>query len=242
MTSARRAESDYAFSFGSVAETYERARPLYADEAIDWIAEQLPLGRVLDLAAGTGKLTRQLAARGVDVVAVEPDPDMRAVFGRVLPEVELHAGRAEDIPLPDASVDAVTVGQAFHWFDAERALVEMRRVLRPGGGIALLWNRWDAEDPLLGAVDRLLDEVRPPFGERPGPGDRRSFHQRRPMTVDAIVAWASSTSGFINARRDDQERIVREIRRLGADHAGWVSIRTDVQLTDGSSGMRATIS
>lgn len=234
--------SDYALSFGSVAETYERARPLYADEAVDWIAERLPFGRVLDLAAGTGKLTQQLVARGVDVVAVEPDPGMRAVLRRVLPDVELHDGFAENIPLADASVDAISVGQAFHWFDGERALAEMRRVLRPGGGVALLWNRWDAEDPLLGAVDRLLADVRPPFGERPGIAEKRSFRQRRPMTVDAIVDWASSTSGFINARREQQERIVREIRRLGADHTGWVSIRTDVQLTDGSSGMRATSS
>lgn len=170
--------SDYAPSFGSLAETYERARPR------------------------TGKLTQQLVARGVDVVALEPDPDMQAVLRRVLPDVELHEGFAEDIPLADASVDAITVGQAFHWFDGER----------------------------------------PPFGERPGIAEKRSFRQRRPMTVDAIVEWASSTSGFINARREQQERIVREIRRLGADHTGWVSIRTDVQLTDGSSGMRATSS
>jgi ubiquinone/menaquinone biosynthesis C-methylase UbiE len=234
--------SEYALSFGSVAETYERARPPYAEEAVDWIVERLPARRVLDLAAGTGKLTRQLVARGADVVAVEPDPDMRAVFRRVLPDVEMREGFAEAIPLPDASVDAITVGQAFHWFDAERALAEMRRVLRPGGGFALLWNHWDKDDPLLGAVDRLLQDVRPGFGERPVVGETRSFHEQRSMSVDAIVEWASSTSGFVNARREEQERIASEIRILAADYSGSVSIRTDVQLTDGSSGMRATSS
>ena len=131
MISARRAVSDdrYRYSFESVAELYERSRPAYAEDAVAWAAGRLGLGpgrRVLDLAAGTGKLTRQLLALGVDVVAVEPGDEMRGVLERVLPEVEVLAGRAEQIPLPDASVDAVAVGQAFHWFDPEPALAEMR--------------------------------------------------------------------------------------------------------------------
>jgi ubiquinone/menaquinone biosynthesis C-methylase UbiE len=223
----------YRYSFDGVAEQYERARPLYADGAVAWIAERLAIragSRVLDLAAGTGKLTRQLVALGADVVAVEPGDEMRRVLERVVPEAEVLAGTAEEIPLPDASVDAVTVGQAFHWFDAERALAEIRRVLRTGGGAALLWNYWDKEDELLGAVDRLLQEVRPTVDGRPDLGEVRSFLQRRPMTVDAIVEWAGSTSGFINAPPETQRRIVREIRRLAADYEGEVSIRTNVVL------------
>jgi len=230
----------YRFSFETVAEQYERARPLYADAAVAWAAERLGIGpgtRVLDLAAGTGKLTRQLLALGAEVVAVEPGDEMRGVLRRVLPEVEAHAGRAEQIPLPDASVEAITVGQAFHWFDPPPALAEMRRVLRPGGGFALFWNQWDAQDPLLGAVDALLRPLRPAAVDPPDwraelgvVPEQRRFRQRRPMTVDAIVEWAGSTSGWVNAPRAEQERLEREIRRLAEGYGGEASIRTDVVL------------
>ncbi|HET7568905.1 MAG TPA: class I SAM-dependent methyltransferase [Gaiellaceae bacterium] len=245
----------YRCSFETVAEQYERARPLYADAAVDWIAERLGLGaraRVLDLAAGTGKLTRQLVARGFDVVAVEPGDEMRGVLERVVPGVEARFGTAEEIPLPDGSVDAVTVGQAFHWFEPERAFAELRRVLRPGGGFALLWNQWDDDDPLLGPVDRLLAAIRPEavagatWREAcPVPLEERRFRQRRPLGVEAIVEWAGSTSGFVNASPADRERIAAEIRRLGAGHDGLVSVATEVfvgQFSDGSSGIRATSS
>src|SRR6478672_5677183 len=162
-TSAHRAVSEldrYRLSFDSVAEVYERARPTYAPAAVAWIAEQLPFGRVLDLGAGTGKLTRQLVALGADVVAVEPGDEMRRVFRRVLPDVEVHAGGAEAIPLPDASVDTVTVAQAFHWFDRDAAFAEMHRVLRPGGGYAVLWNEDDHEDELMKAIDSVVDTLR----------------------------------------------------------------------------------
>jgi len=134
-----------------VAEAYERSRPGYAPTALAWLAERIGIGpgrRVLDLAAGTGKLTRQLLTLGADVVAVEPGDEMRGVLVRVVSEAETLAGSAEAIPLPDAAVDAVTVGQAFHWFRTEEALGEIHRVLRPGGALALLWNEWDHQDPL----------------------------------------------------------------------------------------------
>ncbi len=224
--------ASYRYSFETVAEQYERNRPPYADEAVAWVAERLgivPGSRVLDLAAGTGKLTRQLLALGAEVVAVEPGDEMRAVLERVLPDVEALAGVAEAIPLPDASVDAVAVGQAFHWFDHDAALAEIRRVLRPGGGLGLLWNRWDEADPLLAAVDELLRVARPPIAERRDLGCRveeRTFHQRRPLSIDQIVGWASSTSGWVNSPREEQERLEREIRRLGEGYAGEVSIAT----------------
>src|SRR3954469_20179657 len=163
-TSARRAVSEkdrYRLSFGSVADIYERARPLYAPEALEWLRGRLPLRRVVDVGAGTGKLSRQLAALGTDVVAVEPDEAMRAVFARVLPEIELLAGSAEELPLPDGSVDAVTAAQAFHWFDLERALPELHRVIRPGGGIAVLWNEWDDDDARIHALNEIVKRRRP---------------------------------------------------------------------------------
>ena len=125
----------YRFSFEGVAEQYERARPLYSDEAVAWLVERLGIGpgwTVLDLAAGTGKLTRQIVALGAAVVAVEPGDEMRGVLERVVPAAEALAGTAEEIPLPAGSVDAVTVGQAFHWFRQQEAYASCWR------------NQWNA--------------------------------------------------------------------------------------------------
>ena len=137
-----------ARSFDGLAAEYERGRPEWPDAALDAMTRRLGLDRgstVLDLAAGTGKLTRALAPRFAEVVAVEPLDGMRAVLERLVPGVRTVAGAAEDIPLDDASVDAVVVAEAIHWFDPVAAVAEMARVLRPGGGVAVLYNRRDHE-------------------------------------------------------------------------------------------------
>jgi ubiquinone/menaquinone biosynthesis C-methylase UbiE len=129
-----------AQQFASVADAYERGRPEYAPAVVGALAAELrisPGGPVLDLAAGTGKLTRALVAGGYEVTAVEPQEAMRAHLAQKAPGARALAGVAEAIPLPDASVEAVTVADGFHWFDRPRALAEIRRVLRPGGGLAL---------------------------------------------------------------------------------------------------------
>jgi SAM-dependent methyltransferase len=145
--------------FDRVAAEYARARPDYPDEGLDWLLARTGLragDRVLDLAAGTGKLTRSLQARGLRVVAVEPLPAMRAQLALALPEVPVLDGSAERIPLEAGSLDAVLVGQAFHWFEPFAALDEIARVLRPGGWLALLWNLWDLGDPAQAALDRIV--------------------------------------------------------------------------------------
>jgi SAM-dependent methyltransferase len=136
-----------ASGFGAAAAAYERGRPSYPPEALDRVIAALELdgtGAVLDLAAGTGKLTRLLLPRCAHVVAVDPSPGMLDVLRDALPEAEVRTGEAEAIPLPDGAVDAVFVGEAFHWFGTPAACAEIARVLRPGGaGLALLWNRAD---------------------------------------------------------------------------------------------------
>ncbi|WP_126635104.1 class I SAM-dependent methyltransferase [Embleya hyalina] len=135
--------------FGSGADRYHRARPAYRPEVIAYLHGAVDLGpgrEVLDLAAGTGRMTAELVALGADVTAVEPSEAMRATFARALPEVPLHIGSAEEIPFPAGSFDAVVVAQAFHWFDGPAALREIARVLRPGGGLVLLWNERDESD------------------------------------------------------------------------------------------------
>jgi len=156
----------------ATADVYERGRPDYPAAAVARIVERLGLrpGRtVLDLATGTGKLTRLLRPSGATVVAVEPIAEMRAELEQRVPGVSVLAGTAEQIPLPDGTVDAVTVASAFHWFDAERALREIRRVLVPTGGLALVWNARDERSPLQQALSELMAPLR---GDAPERSDR----------------------------------------------------------------------
>ena len=144
-------------SFGAAAAAYAEHRPGYAEAAVCWALEPVRDGRpvrVADVGAGTGKLTATLVGLGAEVTAVEPDPQMLAELRRTMPEVSSVPGSAEEIPLPDASLDAVLAGQAMHWFDMDRALPEIARVLRPGGVLAGLWN---VDDDRVGWVAGLAE-------------------------------------------------------------------------------------
>lgn len=143
-------------SFGVVARDYAEHRPDYPADGIRWVLGGVA-GRALDLAAGTGKLTAGLLSLGLEVTAVEPDESMRTELSRRFPQVEALAGTAEEIPLASRSVDAVLVGQAFHWFDQAAALDEIGRVLRPGGVVGVLWN---GEDDSVEWVAGLLEVAR----------------------------------------------------------------------------------
>jgi SAM-dependent methyltransferase len=152
-------------AFGLAAAEYERGRPTYPPAVGELLARELGLGpgvRVCDLGAGTGKFTRLLLSLGCEVVAIEPVDGMRGQLAQLLPGVEVRAGTAEAMGLPAAAVDAVTVAQAFHWFDASTALAEIQRVLRPGGGLALVWNVRDEAVPWVARLTEVIDWYKRP--------------------------------------------------------------------------------
>ena len=211
-----------ARSFGAVAAAYAEHRPGYPAAAVDWALAPAPGADVLDLGAGTGKLTDALVGRpGVRVTAVDPDPEMLAQLRRRLPHVDAREGAAEAIPLPDASVDAVLVGQAVHWFDLDLALPEIARVLRPGGVFAGLWNGddvtvdWVAGYQDAAAVRRRVPDV---GGERemPLPGFTARAYQRFrhlvPTTVDGLVATLSTHSWALISDPIDRDDAMARIR------------------------------
>jgi SAM-dependent methyltransferase len=151
-----------AAAFDRAVGAYAATRPGYPEQALDHLVDEAALApgsRVLDLAAGTGKLTASLVERGYVVTAVEPLPGMRARLTEDVPGARVLEGRAERIPLPDGSVDVVTVGQAFHWFEPEQALDEIARVLVPSGSLALCWNLWDLSDDAQAALDAIVSPL-----------------------------------------------------------------------------------
>lgn len=151
-----------AKGFAAGVDAYERGRPSYSPEAIAHIVRELRIGpgkTVLDLAAGTGKLTRELVPSGAKLIAVEPIPEMRAKLAATVPQAEIRDGTAEAIPADNHSIDAVVVGQAFHWFDGIRALSEIRRVLRPDGALALIWQSRDASVPWVAKLNQIIDRA-----------------------------------------------------------------------------------
>lgn len=227
MTSARRAVSELhpaTRGFGLAADAYERGRPDYPAAAIDWLVDRLDLrpGRtVVDLAAGTGKLTRLLVPSGAEVIAVEPIAEMRAKIetARVL------EGTAEAIPLPDESTDAVTVAQAFHWFRAEDALAEIRRVLRPGGGLALVWNIRDERDPIHAATSAIMQplEEKVPRGAKQNWSDvidateTATFDHEQLVDEDAFVERFTSVSFVAAASAEQRAEVEEQLRALVRD-------------------------
>lgn len=212
-----------SLSFGSAAAAYERGRPSYPPEAIDWL---LPAGAhdVLDLGAGTGKLTTRLVERGLAVVAVDPIAEMLEVLRTSLPATRALLGTAEEIPLEDNSVDAVLVAQAWHWFDPSRAIPEVTRVLRPGGRLGLVWN---TRDERLGWV-RELGEIIGSDGDPhrtqvtlPEPFTDTARHQvewTNYLTPQALIDLVASRSYCITSPTDVRTKTLDQVRELLATH------------------------
>lgn len=224
-----------ARGFGLAAEAYERGRPDYPDEAVAWLMQELRLGpsaTVLDLGAGTGKLTRQLVPTGATIVAVEPLESMRRRLASALPGVAALAGTAEAIPLPDRSVDAVVVAQAFHWFRGEVALREIHRVLGPGGRLGLIWNVRDDSVDWVARLTEILDahaegiprfkheEWKAPFATTRlfGPLRERRFAHAQVMDEPTLIDRIESVSFIATLPPDEHEDVLRRVKRLVETH------------------------
>jgi SAM-dependent methyltransferase len=226
-------------SFGSVAADYDRYRPGPPAQALDWL---IPPGAqaVLDLAAGTGAVTRALIGRAARIIAVEPDERMRAVLAASCPDAEVLAGRGEDIPLPDASVDAVVISAAWHWLDPERAVPEIARVLRVGGTLGVIWNSRDARVPWVAEINALARDSRE--ADRPpddAPGSRRrhrtvEFPPGAPMsepeeltvkyslamTSEELLGLLGTYSGVITLDPDQRAQFSQRVRAF-LDRQPW---------------------
>jgi SAM-dependent methyltransferase len=214
-----------AASFDRAAAVYQATRPSYPDDAVRWSVP--PEARdVLDLAAGTGKLTARLVALGWHVVAVEPSDAMRAELTAALPGVEALPGTAERLGLPDASVDAVTIAQAWHWVDPPAASAEIARILRPGGQVAPIWNvrdqttdwvaRWTE---IVHRGDTLETSYRDPqLSDAFTEPEHATFHWAQPLRTADLRTLAASRSHLILLPPDERDALLDEIDRLVATH------------------------
>ncbi|HEX9765483.1 MAG TPA: methyltransferase domain-containing protein [Nitriliruptorales bacterium] len=239
-----------AAGFDRAALAYERGRPSYPPPAVEWLVATTGLGPrsvVIDLAAGTGKLTRLLVASGARVIAVEPVAGMRRVLVDLVPEAEALDGTAETIPVASGSVDVVTVAQALHWFDVPAALAEIHRVLRPDGWLALVWNRRLLDEPIHQEVSAIFDPYRgatpshhkhetwsPALQDSPlfEATHERSFANTQELDEGGLVDRVLSTS-FIAALPEDQRQGVEgAVRGLARSHGGHVTLpyTTDLHL------------
>jgi SAM-dependent methyltransferase len=227
-----RARGPYT-AFAEVADAYERGRPGYPEPAVRWLVGDVPCD-VVDLGAGTGKLTRSLDALGHRVTAIEPLDEMRAELHTALPGVRALAGNAESIPLPNAAVDVVTCAQAFHWFDHTAALPEIARILRPGGRIALVWNSRDDRDPWMARLSALIgnetvsdSDVYAPFHASAlfEPVETAEFTLEQLLDRDGLLDLVLSRSYCAKLPPAERQPILEAVGRLYDETAGSAGVR-----------------
>jgi SAM-dependent methyltransferase len=214
-------------SFDDAVQLYERARPSYPVEAVRWMVGG-DARDVVDLGAGTGKLTRVAVEAGYAVTAIEPLAGMRAELSRQLPGLTALAGSAEEIPLPDRSVDALLVAQAWHWFDETRAVPEIARVLRPGGALGIVRNDMDDRVPWVRRMRELTKEVAgpviaqeedanrwsPPLEPEFGPPEWTTFEHALSQDLDTLLAGLASRSYFITMRPEERDALLADVGEL----------------------------
>jgi SAM-dependent methyltransferase len=245
VSDARSPERQRSLSFGQEAAAYERGRPSYPPEAIDWLLQD-GARDVLDLGAGTGKLTIRLVERGLSVIAVDPIPEMLEVLSGSLPDTPALLGTAEEIPLPDNSVDSVLVAQAWHWFDPERAVAEVARVLRPGGRLGLVWNTRDERLGWVKDLGRIVGHEDDPFNQKvtlPAPFTDVERHQvewTSYLTPQALIDLVASRSYCITSPTEVRTRTLAKVRELLATHPALVNT-TGLALPYVTVGIRATL-
>jgi SAM-dependent methyltransferase len=237
--------------FGRGARDYEAGRPSYPVAAVDLIVAEFEIGPstfVVDVGAGTGKFTRLLVPTGARLLAVEPVAEMRAVFSEAVPGVEIVEGTGESLPLGDGSVDVVTAAQSFHWVDPVRGAAECHRVLRQGGGVALLWNSRDTTIGFTRRIKELMDRVagtapryasehdddwKDAFANHGGftALQVRQFRLDHPTSLDATLARVSSTS-YVSAMDDAARAAVLDEVRTILDEEGVGETFTEPYVTE----------
>jgi SAM-dependent methyltransferase len=215
--------TDGGASFDSVAADYERYRPDYPPAVVARLVSDLGIAPgtvVADVGAGTGKLTRALAATGARTIAVDPGAELLEILKRQAPAADALQGTAEELPLETASVDAAVAAQAYHWFDAARAVPELHRVLRPGGRLGLVWTWWDEADPrqaplieLLGGPRRFTDLPSAPWFELV---ERTTLRTTRPMTRELLVGRFTTSSAYAATPDRDRERLLARVEAIAA--------------------------
>jgi SAM-dependent methyltransferase len=230
-----------ALAFGPKANEYEKGRPDYPPGAVGWLVDALRINNsstVVDLAAGTGKLTRLLVSTGARVIAVEPVAGMREVLSSVVPAAEVLEGTAEQMPLPDSSAGAVTVAQAFHWFRGAEALAEIHRVLVPQGRLGLIWNRRDMDQPVQSELAGVMKDHR---GDTPsqetgawmaafretqlfGPLTEADFSMEQVVDREQLVARVLSVSFMAGLPSDEQARVANEVDEIAGRYGDPVTL------------------
>lgn len=253
--SSRRKQRAAAWSGAAAAEAYERLRPGYPAEAVEWLLPDDAV-RVLDLGAGTGKLTRSLLEGEREVVAVDPSAEMLQVLAAAVPGVATQVGTGESIPLPAGSVDAVLCAQAWHWVDAEAGCAEIARVLRPGGTFGLVWN---ADDVRVGWVEELQALKHGARGASTGQGaggevltgelgisdaflepEEAEFEWSVPYALDDLVDLVATRSYILTAPPDERDRLVAEVRDLLTNHPQTAG-RAMIDLPMATTCVRTTV-
>jgi SAM-dependent methyltransferase len=227
-----------ALSFGQVAEDYEATRPDWPLEPFTQVLEHFGVRErpdVVDIAAGTGKVTRTLARFAGTLVAVEPDPALRGVMQRVVPGVEVLAGTAEELPLPSASRDVACAGQAFHWFDLDRAFAEIARVLRPGGIVIAGWNIPADDGTWYDAVIEFLETKNPahlPASDRDWQQALAAaegfeghysakFRHEQPCSYDAFARLLGTHSAIARLAPERRAALIEEARAVAVEQGAF---------------------